>query len=104
MTNEPKECKQAPGVFTPVIDRNRCEGKAACVPACPYSIFEVGTLPKDQRTGLTFIGKLKGTAHKWQQALLVSPEKCRACGLCVQACPEHAIKLARVQADQKSLL
>jgi ferredoxin len=20
---------------------------------------------------------------------------CRACGLCVQACPEHAIKLAR---------
>ncbi|MFN8413392.1 MAG: hypothetical protein U0Z26_13475 [Anaerolineales bacterium] len=28
-------------------------------------------LPTDLRTGLTFIGKLKGTAHGWQQALLV---------------------------------
>ena len=88
-------CKQDPGVFTPVIDRTRCEGKADCVPACPYSIFKVDTLPKDQRVGLGFIGKLKGTAHKWQQALLVHPDQCRACGLCVNACPEHAITLAR---------
>jgi NAD-dependent dihydropyrimidine dehydrogenase PreA subunit len=96
MQVETKECKQDAGVFTPIIDRNRCEGKADCVPACPYSIFKVDTLPKDQRVGLTFIGKLKGTAHQWQQALLVHPEQCRACGLCVQACPEHAITLARV--------
>jgi NAD-dependent dihydropyrimidine dehydrogenase PreA subunit len=92
---ETKECKQDAGVFIPVIDRNRCEGKVDCVPVCPYSIFTVGTLPKDQRAGLTFIGQLKGTAHKWQQALLVNPELCRACGLCVKACPEHAITLAR---------
>lgn len=92
---ENKDCKQEAGVFTPIIDRNRCEGKAECVPVCPYSVFTVGTLPKDQRTGLTFIGRLKGSAHKWQQALLVSPESCRACGLCVKACPEHAITLAR---------
>ena len=91
----PKECKQEPGVFIPVIDRNKCEGKADCVPACPYSIFKVTTLPTDLRTGLTFIGTLKGTAHGWQQALLVHPEQCRACGLCVQACPEHAITLSR---------
>ena len=92
----PKECKQEPGVFTPVIDRNKCEGKADCVPACPYSIFKVDTLPSDLRTGLTFIGRLKGTAHGWQQALLVHPEQCRACGLCVKACPEHAITLSKI--------
>jgi NAD-dependent dihydropyrimidine dehydrogenase PreA subunit len=91
-----KDCKQDAGAFIPVIDRNRCEGKADCVPVCPYSIFEVGTLPKDQRKGLSVIGNLKGFAHNWQQALLISPEKCRACGLCVKACPEHAITLARV--------
>ena len=93
---EKEDCRQEPGVFTPVIDRNRCEGKADCVPVCPYSVFTVGTLPKNQRGGLSFIGKLKGSAHKWQQALLVNPESCRACGLCIKACPEHAITLARV--------
>ena len=92
---EIKDCKQDAGVFIPVIDRNRCEGKADCVPVCPYSVFAVGTLPKDQRKGLNFVGNLKGFAHQWQQALLVNPEKCRACGLCVKACPEHAITLAR---------
>ena len=90
-----QECKQDPGVFTPVVDRNRCEGKSACVTACPYSVFAIGTLPKEQRSGLNFVGKLKGAAHQWQQALLVAPESCRACGLCVKACPEHAITLAR---------
>jgi NAD-dependent dihydropyrimidine dehydrogenase PreA subunit len=39
--------------------------------------------------------KFKDSAHKWQQALLVNPDACRACGLCVKACPEHAITLAR---------
>jgi len=92
--SERKDCKQDAGVFIPIIDRNRCEGKADCVPVCPYAVFSVGTLPKDQRARLSFIGKLKGPAHKWQQALLVNPEACRACGLCVRACPEHAITLA----------
>jgi NAD-dependent dihydropyrimidine dehydrogenase PreA subunit len=94
-TIQPNECRQDPGVFIPVIDRNKCEGKADCVPACPYDIFKVDTLPSDLRAGLTFIGRLKGTAHGWQQALLVHPEQCRACGLCVKACPEHAITLKR---------
>lgn len=93
--SENKDCKQEAGFFTPIIDRNRCEGKADCVPACPYSIFKVDTLPSELRTGLTFIGRLKGMAHGWQQALLIHPESCRACGLCVKACPEHAITLAR---------
>ncbi|MCI0554911.1 MAG: 4Fe-4S binding protein [Anaerolineae bacterium] len=66
------------------------------MPACPYSVFTVGTLPESQRANLSFIGKLKGTAHQWQQALLVNPDACHACGLCVKICPEHAIKLTHV--------
>lgn len=90
------ECKQAAGTFRPVIDRSRCEGKAECVKVCPTSVFTVGTLPKEQRAGLGLRGTLKGFAHRWQQALLVDPQACQACGLCVKACPEKAISLARV--------
>ena len=97
-----KECKQELGVFIPVIDRNRCEGQADCVPVCPYTVFTFGALPKEQRTGLSIIGKLKGAAHGWQQALLVNPENCCACGLCVKACPEHDITLARTSPSRKS--
>ena len=90
-----EECKQPAGVFRPVIDRNRCEGKAACVRVCPVSVFRVDTLPRAQRAGLSLRGRLKGFAHRWQQALLPNPEACEACGLCVKACPEQAITLAR---------
>jgi 4Fe-4S ferredoxin len=87
--------KKEPGGCIPIITRNRCEGKGDGVAVCPDAVFSLGTLPKDQRTGVRFIGKLKGSGHTWQQALLVKPEACRACGLCVKACPEKAITLAR---------
>ncbi len=90
-----KDCPQSPGSFRPVINRNRCEGKAECVKVCPVSVFAVGTLPKQQRGRLGIRGKLKGFAHRWQQALLVNPQACEACGLCVKACPEKAITLVR---------
>ena len=90
-----EECKHEPGTFRPVIDRNSCEGKADCARVCPVSVFAVGTLAKAQRRGLSLKGKLKGFAHKWQQAILVNETACEACGLCVAACPEKAITLAR---------
>jgi 4Fe-4S ferredoxin len=89
------DCKHAPGQFIPVIDRARCEGKGECVRVCPVSVYAVGTLPAALRTGLGLRGRLKGMAHRWQQALLVNAGACEACGLCVQACPERAISLAR---------
>lgn len=97
MNSAAAQCKHPPGLFQPVIDRNRCEGKAACVPVCPFDVLEVGTLPKEARAGLSLVGKLKGFAHQWQQANVVRASACEACGHCVAVCPERAIKLERVR-------
>jgi 4Fe-4S ferredoxin len=92
---ETKDCKQEPGSFIPIIDVNRCEGKADCVVICPYDVFEMGILPTEDRRSLTLKGKVKGFVHGWKQAFTVNADACRACGLCVSACPEKAIKLRR---------
>lgn len=89
------DCKQDPGVFAPVVDRTRCEGKADCVVICPYNVFELDILPPEDRAELPLMAKIKGTLHGWKQSFAVNADACRACGLCVQACPEKAIKLAR---------
>jgi NAD-dependent dihydropyrimidine dehydrogenase PreA subunit len=89
------DCKHSPGVFVPQIDRNRCEGKGACADVCPTGVFEVGTLHQEHRAHLSVRGKIKGFVHRWRQAILVHPEACEACSLCVEACPESAITLAR---------
>ena len=88
-------CKQAPGVFAPVIDRNRCEGKADCVTVCPKHVFVIDMLPRPERSALSLLGKVKGFAHGWKQAFMPDIGACEACGLCVSACPEKAITLTR---------
>jgi 4Fe-4S ferredoxin len=95
MDNADPQCKAEAGVFGPQIKRNRCEGKGDCERACPYGVFEVGTLAASDRSGLSLVGRLKGIGHRWQQALLVNANACRACGLCVASCPEKAITLVR---------
>lgn len=62
---------------------------------CPCEVFTVTTLPVEQRKGLGLLGRLKGVAHGWQQALTPNAGACQACGKCVAACPEQAITLAR---------
>ena len=89
------DCKQTPEVFRPVIDRNRCEGKQECVAVCPYDVFTIATVAPEMRRGLSLRGKLKGFAHRWQQAFAANAGACHACGLCVSACPEKAITLVR---------
>jgi 4Fe-4S ferredoxin len=94
------KCKQDAGIFAPVIDKNRCEGKSDCVTVCPYDVFEMGTLPVEERGSLSLKGKVKGFMHGWKQAIVVNGDLCRACGLCVSACPETAIKISRVNVEK----
>jgi NAD-dependent dihydropyrimidine dehydrogenase PreA subunit len=90
------ECKQEAGLFAPVIDRMRCEAKEDCVEACPYDVFEVRKLSDDDKRALPLIARVKAWVHGDRQAFAVRAGEWHACGLCVIACPEHAIKLMRV--------
>ncbi len=81
------------GTVVPVIDRNRCEGKGDCVRVCPFGVFRIDVLGKEQRSALTWRGRLKTWAHGGRQALVVNGQDCHACRLCVAACPEQAIRL-----------
>lgn len=90
------ECRAAPGVFAPRIDRRRCEGKADCVSACPYDVFEVRRMDDADYQSLPLLFRLKARAHGRRQAYAINAADCRACGECIAACPEHAIKLERM--------
>ena len=92
----PAECRSQAGVFAPVVDRSRCEAKRACVEVCPYSVFEVRRIADEDYAKLGLLAKLKVTVHGKQSAYTPKAYACRACGLCVKACPEGAIRLARV--------
>jgi NAD-dependent dihydropyrimidine dehydrogenase PreA subunit len=89
----PDDCAREPGRVRPVIDVNRCEAKAACVGVCPYDVFEIRKLTDQEKTGLSWRGRLKLLFHGGRQAIAARADQCRACGKCVQACPEQAIRL-----------
>ena len=76
-----------------MIDRKRCEAKEDCVQVCPYDVFEVRVLFPEERTGLSLRGRLNLLVRRNRQAVVVAPDECHACGLCVTACPERAIRL-----------
>jgi 4Fe-4S ferredoxin len=88
-------CKQPPGVTAPVVDTRRCEGKEDCVRVCPWSVFEVRKLTGAERRALSLMTRVKVAVHGGKQAFVVAGDACHACGLCVAACPEHAIRLER---------
>ncbi|MFI5352645.1 MAG: ferredoxin family protein [Candidatus Binatales bacterium] len=90
------DCKHEAGVFAPVIDRSRCEGKEDCVRVCPYEVFEMGKLTAELKSALSFTARLRATLHRNRQSFAIRADNCHACGLCVAACPERAITLARV--------
>ena len=89
----PRSCKATTTDRVPVVDRNRCEAKEDCVAVCPYDVFEVRVLTTEERTGVSWRGRLNLFAHRGRQAVVVRPDDCHACGLCVAACPERAIRL-----------
>lgn len=87
------DCTGEAGRVAPVVDRNRCEAKAVCVQVCPFDVFEIRPLEAMDRAALSLRGKVKAWAHGNRQAYVVRASDCHACGLCVRACPEHAIRL-----------
>jgi len=87
------ECKAEPGRYLSRVDRGRCEGKADCVEVCPYDVFAVGPIDELEYQALPLLSRLRVWAHGKQTALTPNASACRACGLCVVACPEKAIQL-----------
>jgi 4Fe-4S ferredoxin len=88
-------CKEEPGVIRPRVDLGRCEGKADCVRVCPESVFEVRRIESADYGSLSLLHRLKVRVHGMEVAYTPNVDACRACGLCVAACPEHAITLAK---------
>jgi 4Fe-4S ferredoxin len=92
---KPEICGQAPGSVHPVVDPGRCEGKAACVDVCPFDVFQVVRIAPELFQSLNLKSKLKVWAHGMKTAATPNADACEACGLCVAACPENAIRLSR---------
>lgn len=87
-------CKEESGKLKPTINLNDCGGKEDCIPACPYGVLEMRPISDEDRKTLNLKGKLK-TFFNEKKAYVTDSNLCHACGICVQVCPEKAIKLAR---------
>jgi len=95
-----EDCRAEPGSYHITVDRNRCEGKGDCVEVCPYGVFAVGQIADADYARLSLLGKLKSRAHGKRTAHTPKLEACQACGLCVVACPEHALRLDHAPAPR----
>jgi len=90
-------CKQEPGVIVPRVNLNRCEGKADCAVVCPEHVFDVRRIDTADYLRMGPLQKLKLRVHGMKVAYTPNAGACRACGLCVTACPERAITLVRMK-------
>lgn len=90
-----EECRAEPGTYVPLVNRAKCEGKRDCVEVCPYNVFEVRRMDDADFEALGFFAQFKSRVHKRLTAYTPHADQCKACGLCVVACPEKAIQLVR---------
>lgn len=88
-----ERCSAEPGAFAPVVNRAKCEAKGDCVAVCPYDVFEVRQIDEAEYRALPALARFKVWAHGKKSAYTPRAPACQACGLCVVACPEHAISL-----------
>jgi NAD-dependent dihydropyrimidine dehydrogenase PreA subunit len=88
-----ENCAAPAGTWAPVVDARRCEAKSDCVVVCPNDVFEVRRIDDEDFAALGFMGRLRSRAHGRRTAYTPHADQCRACGLCVVACPEKAIQL-----------
>ena len=84
-------CEAEPGAWMPRVDRSSCEGKRDCIEVCPYDVFEVRRIDDADFAALGMRAKVKVRFHGMQTAYTPRADACKACGLCVVACPEDAI-------------
>ncbi len=92
---EAANCKHEAGVLMPLINQSKCEGAGDCLEVCPYNVFELRKLTSEERREIGPLARIKVFVHGGKQAFAVRAQDCHACGLCVTACPEKAIKLGR---------
>jgi NAD-dependent dihydropyrimidine dehydrogenase PreA subunit len=85
-------CDKQNGKLIPLVNFNSCGAKEDCVAVCPYDVFEMRPITLEDKVKLNLKGKIKTLFFK-NKAYLTNPTLCHACDLCVQACPENAIKL-----------
>jgi NAD-dependent dihydropyrimidine dehydrogenase PreA subunit len=95
MATNKTNCKTEAEKWMPVINLSKCEGKKDCVEVCPYDVFQMQEITSEAYKMLTFTGKIKTMVHGRKKAFAKHAEACHACGLCITACPEKAIKLVK---------
>lgn len=91
------DCRGIRGKVVPLVDFNLCEAQADCERVCPCNVFEIRTITAGDRANLSLRGKLKTWAHGGKKAYTPNAGECLACKLCVEACPEGAIKLVKAR-------
>ncbi len=98
--NDPKRpgagCKAPARSFAPIVDHAKCEAKGDCVEVCPHDVFEVTAIDEADYRGLSWFARLRVRFHGMRTAYTPRADACLACGLCVVACPEQAIRLVEL--------
>jgi 4Fe-4S ferredoxin len=89
------DCRQPPGRIAPVVDFGKCEGKGDCVRVCPEDVFQLRRIDAADYAAQPLLNRFKLRIHGMQVAYTPNSDACRSCGLCISACPEHAITLRR---------